>query len=472
MDQSAGLRMFGSDTFKLDRMDGMNFARWKEKMKFLLITFKFPNSKILTLKSPKKLLVGAIITKLPSSWHNYRKKLMHTLEDFTLDQIQKHLRIKKETHIHEKNPNDASSSKVNYVDSGKNNKGNDKKRKGTWNSSKDNKKDMKPLYEVVCYKCGDKGHIKCYCKNPKKKNHNSNKKDEYANTVEQVDTTEITAMVFEMNIGMIQEQHMASVTTTTDDWWHDSGATIHVYNNKDLFKTYKEIKDGHEVMMGDNHTSKGYGYDRVRQSDHVQSQCDNENVINIIPVLLNVEDAPKTYEDAITYRNFAFWKEAIDDEMDFLISNNTWELLNLPLGIKVKRHSGGYALNRCHYIDKIIDKFQRLNIEEKNIPYESSCKLIENNGRAVAQIEYTSVIGCLMYATHCTRPDIAYVVCKILRYTRNPSQDHWKAIQRVLGYLKRTRQSTLYLDCFLAVLERYSDVSRIIGSSDSKSKTG
>nr|GEV29065.1 retrovirus-related Pol polyprotein from transposon TNT 1-94 [Tanacetum cinerariifolium] len=145
----------------------------------------------------------------------------------------------------------------------KNNKGNDKKRNGTWNSSKDNKKDMKPLYEVVCYKCGDKGNIKCYCKNPKKKNHNSNKKDESANTIEQVDTTKITAMVSEINIEMIQELHMASVTTTTDDWWHDSGATTHVYNNKDLFKTYKETKDGYEVMMGDNHTSKVIGSGNV-----------------------------------------------------------------------------------------------------------------------------------------------------------------------------------------------------------------
>ncbi|GJS58886.1 hypothetical protein Tco_0653670 [Tanacetum coccineum] len=77
-----------------------------------------------------------------------------------------------------------------------------------------------------------------------------------------------------------------------------------------------------------------------------------------------------------------------------------------------------------------------------------------------------------MYATHCTRPDITYVVCKLSRYTRNPSQDHWKTIGRVLGYLKRTRQLALYYDCFLAVLERYSDASWIIGSSDSKSKTG
>ncbi|GKB25313.1 zinc finger, CCHC-type containing protein [Tanacetum coccineum] len=255
--------------------------------------------------------------------------------------------------------------------------------------------------------------------------------------------------------------------------------------------------------------------ERNLNPDFIDSQAiiflvegDNENnVVNKIPVLLNVEDAPKTYKEAITSRNSAFWKEAIDDEMDFLVSNNTWELLDLPpgskaigcrwvfrikyhtygsiqtfkarheevdtiLGIKVKSHTGCYALNQCHYIDKIIDKFQHLNIEEANAPYESSCKLVKNNGRDVAQIEYASAIGCLMYATHCTRPDIAYVVCKLSRYMSNPSQDHWKAIGRVFGYLKRTRQLALYYDRFPAVLEGYSNASWITGSRDSKSTSG
>ncbi|GKA18826.1 glucose-6-phosphate isomerase 1, chloroplastic [Tanacetum coccineum] len=257
MDQSAGLRMFGSDTIKLDRMDGMNFTRWKEKMKFLLTAFKVyyvlegPPIGVMTEEEERKreqdetLCRGYILKKYTAEkegadkfitfkffefvMEDSVKKLMHTSEDFTLDQIQKHLRIEEETRICEKNLNGASSSKVNYVDSRKNNKGNDKKKKGTWNSSKNNKKDKKPLSQVVGYKCGEKGHIKRYCKNPKKKNQNSNKKDESANAVEQVDITEITAMVFEMNIGMIHELHMASVTTT-DDWC----CRVLLIDNKDV----------------------------------------------------------------------------------------------------------------------------------------------------------------------------------------------------------------------------------------------
>nr|GEW32465.1 zinc finger, CCHC-type [Tanacetum cinerariifolium] len=38
----------------------------------------------------------------------------------------------------------------------------------------------------------------------------------------------------------------------------------------------------------------------------------------------------------------------------------------------------------------------------------------------VSQLEYSRVIGCLMYAMTCTRPDIAFVVGKLSRYTSNP----------------------------------------------------
>ena len=38
-----------------------------------------------------------------------------------------------------------------------------------------------------------------------------------------------------------------------------------------------------------------------------------------------------------------------------------------------------------------------------------------------------------MYAIYCTKPDIAFTLCKLSRFTSNPSVEHWKAIARVLG---------------------------------------
>ena len=110
------------------------------------------------------------------------------------------------------------------------------------------------------------------------------------------------------------------------------------------------------------------------------------------------------------------------------------------LGIKVKRSESQIFLSQSHYIEKILNKFQHLNIKEFNTPFDSCVKLEKSSGRAVAQLEYASAIGCMMYVMHCTRPDIAFAVSKLSQFTSNPGPHHWKAIGRVLGYLKKTNE--------------------------------
>ncbi|GKG07256.1 hypothetical protein Tco_0330225, partial [Tanacetum coccineum] len=48
----------------------------------------------------------------------------------------------------------------------------------------------------------------------------------------------------------------------------------------------------------------------------------------------NVEDDPKTFDEEIKSHDAAFWKEAINDEMDSIMGNNTWVLADLPSGCK------------------------------------------------------------------------------------------------------------------------------------------
>jgi len=74
------------------------------------------------------------------------------------------------------------------------------------------------------------------------------------NMVEKDEVRELVAMVSNIQIGMITELNMATNVVKTSDWWLDSGATVHVYNNKAWFKTYEELKKPEEVLMG-NHNS-------------------------------------------------------------------------------------------------------------------------------------------------------------------------------------------------------------------------
>ena len=46
--------------------------------------------------------------------------------------------------------------------------------------------------------------------------------------------------------------------------------------------------------------------------------------------MFNVEGDPLTYDEAMRSQDAPFWKEAIDDEMDSIMGNNTWVLADLP----------------------------------------------------------------------------------------------------------------------------------------------
>nr|GEU47447.1 zinc finger, CCHC-type [Tanacetum cinerariifolium] len=57
-------------------------------------------------------------------------------------------------------------------------------------------------------------------------------------------------------------------------------------------------------------------------------------------------------------------------------------------------------------------------------------KLMPNTGKPVDQLEYSRAIGCLMYDMTSTRPDIAYAVDRLSKFTSNPSRQHWHLITR------------------------------------------
>ena len=62
----------------------------------------------------------------------------------------------------------------------------------------------------------------------------------------------------------------------------------------------------------------------------------------------------------------------------------------------------------------------------------------------MSKIPYLSAVGSLMYAMMCTRLDIFHVVRMASKYQSNPGQEHWKAVKRILRYLKATTNYSLF----------------------------
>ena len=77
-----------------------------------------------------------------------------------------------------------------------------------------------------------------------------------------------------------------------------------------------------------------------------------------------------------------------------------------------------------------------------------------------------------MYVMNCTRPDITYFFSKLSRYMSNPGVGHWKAIIRVLRYLRYAQNYGLHYTRYPAVLEAYSDANWISDMKDTKSTSG
>ena len=121
------------------------------------------------------------------------------------------------------------------------------------------------------------------------------------------------------------------------------------------------------------------------------------------------------------------------------------------LGIKISRTSGGRILSQSHYIEKLLDKFNKDESNNVRTPVDINLHLSKNIGQSISQLEYSRIIGSLIYVMNCTRPDIAHSISKLSRYTSNSRVDHWKAIIRVLRYLRYTR----IMDCIIQDIQQY-----------------
>ncbi|VVT49801.1 uncharacterized protein SAPINGB_P002450 [Magnusiomyces paraingens] len=86
---------------------------------------------------------------------------------------------------------------------------------------------------------------------------------------------------------------------------------------------------------------------------------------------------------------------------------------------------------------------------------------------------YRSIIGKLIYAANCARPDLAVAVSFLCRYMQNPKSIHMEAAKHTLRYLKGTAELGLeYRAQKVYKLVGYSDADYAQDKQDRKSFTG
>ncbi|GBP49025.1 Copia protein [Eumeta japonica] len=78
-------------------------------------------------------------------------------------------------------------------------------------------------------------------------------------------------------------------------------------------------------------------------------------------------------------------------------------------------------------------------------PADANVKLkkAERQQEILNNIPYQEIIGCLLYLSQGTRPDITYVENSLSTYNNQPTNEHWVAVKRVMRYLKGTMNMKL-----------------------------
>ena len=94
-------------------------------------------------------------------------------------------------------------------------------------------------------------------------------------------------------------------------------------------------------------------------------------------------------------------------------------------------------MQSCKPVDTHVEKGSTLSI--------SMCPQTSKEKEKMARVPYSNVMGSLMYAMMCSRPDTCHAVGLDSRLQANPGFAHWKAVKRIFRYLKGT---TEYILCY------------------------
>ena len=91
----------------------------------------------------------------------------------------------------------------------------------------------------------------------------------------------------------------------------------------------------------------------------------------------------------------------------------------------------------------------------------SDCPTSDAEWVNMAKVPYSFVVGSLMYAMICTRPDIAHAVGVVSRYMSNLGKKHWEAVKGIMRYLSGTQDMCICFGKRDASVEGYTNADYV-----------
>lgn len=112
------------------------------------------------------------------------------------------------------------------------------------------------------------------------------------------------------------------------------------------------------------------------------------------------------------------------------------------VGLEIEQNlaAGKVLVHQQSYITKLLTKYNMTDAKPVTVPADVSEPLSspKDNSSCNKDQPYREVVGSLIFLATSSRPDISYAVNQVSRFFNNWTDQHWKAVKRILRYLKHT----------------------------------
>ena len=185
-------------------------------------------------------------------------------------------------------------------------------------------------------------------------------------------------------------------------------------------------------------------------------------------------------DDALYYSNNENFRKEFEMALKKKFNLSLMGKAKWYLGMKINQTSDFITIDQEQYIKNIVSRFEKsfkhsFKIKDSPlpsnfVPSKKDCPITETQTKEVqlrfGNLHYRSVIGAILYVSCCTRPDIAFAVNKLAKYSNNPGVVHYRAMLHLIGFIKGTSGKFLkfYSDmrespCYKVLLENNIEIN-------------
>lgn len=108
------------------------------------------------------------------------------------------------------------------------------------------------------------------------------------------------------------------------------------------------------------------------------------------------------------------------------------------LGIRLTFTPDTLIMDQESYVTKLLSKFNMLECRPSDIPISPKSTPSDFKNGKPFNGPYRELVGCLLYLSYISRPDILYAVNCLSQMQENPTDIAWTALKKILRYLKGT----------------------------------